>query len=363
MNHHSIQYEKIDIATLSYTKIKELITFHNTWYKTHRTPEHWIWQYKSYDPHKAVFTTARDNHTLIGTQAMMPVYMMIGNKRVLTAKSENTLLLPQYRGHGIMETLYAFAIKACQQIGYEFIWGFTPAKKAFQKFGFSVMPVPYILTKPGFNLPKSLIKRLNYQTPVWRRLLSIGHYSLLYLKQMNDLIIPTIDQTNNYIILKQPVLSTKIRNLKTQLILNHPSMITPYMDERFIHWRMRNHPFLKYDAYQILTNNSLIAYAMTVLSHDMLSISDFGSLDAHALRLLLNTIIKDHRKNVGQFTILLNPAYLEKLNQLTVFKNAKFKMSSLDYLVTKDLTGHWQTIISQPDNWNLSGIWTEGFTM
>jgi len=83
----------IDISLIRSEEILELVTFHNSFYRNHRKPEHWIWQYKTYQPDKVIFAVARDNGKLIATQAMMPVYMRVNDKPVLTGKSENTLLL------------------------------------------------------------------------------------------------------------------------------------------------------------------------------------------------------------------------------------------------------------------------------
>lgn len=360
----AITRDHVDINTISLSQAREFVDFHNSFYGTKRKPDHWIWQYKHYEPDKAVFTIARDKGKLIGTQAMMPVYMKIGEERILTGKSENTLLLPEYRGMNIMDDLYKYAIDLCKKRGFEFIWGFTSAVKAFRKFGFSVYPIIEIYNRPGLNFVSSLICRFKTSRPLWLKIASSGKYVLHYLKNLRYLTIPNIQQQPDYQVSNNIINISQINNLQDKLMTKYKSFITPYIDSKYIDWRIRRHPFLKYQEYQVLKNGILQAYAFVGLGEEAVSISDLFSGDEHATSILLHRIIKDNIIKSGQFKIFLNSHYVAGKNTIKICNKFGFyPLQSTSNLVVRDISGNKHEEISKVERWNITGIWTEGYSM
>jgi GNAT superfamily N-acetyltransferase len=359
----SISKSHVDINSVTLSQAHEFVDFHNSCHSTKRKPEYWIWQYKNYEPDKAVFTIARDNGKLIGTQAMMPVYMRIGEECILTGKSESTLLLPEYRGKEIMKDLYEYAIGLCQERGFEFIWGFTRATKAFRKFGFSVYPLPQIFCRPGLNFAVTLASRFKKPNPLWRRIKSMGKYGLFYLKNIRHLAIPYIQQQPDYQISNEKISISQINELQNKLNMKYNSIITPCLDSKYIDWRIRKHPFLKYQEYQVLKKGILQAYAFVVFCKKTISVSDLASADEHATSLLLHRIIKDNFKRTGIFNVMINPQCTIGQNMIQLLQKFGFCPYSTSNLVVRDLSGKKHEESTNMKKWNITGLWTEGYSM
>ncbi len=102
-----------------------------------KDPAFWNYEYDSYLPERAVFVTAFADNRIVGTQALMPYRLNINGKPVLTGRSERTLLDQNARGSGSFKALMDSAIRSGQSHGMELVWGFTFAKKAFERVGFS----------------------------------------------------------------------------------------------------------------------------------------------------------------------------------------------------------------------------------
>lgn len=359
----SISKEQIDISSITLSQVREFVDFHNSYYGTERKPEHWIWQYKNYEPDKVVFTTARHNGKLIGTQAMMPVYMRIGEQCILTGKSENTLLLPEYRGKKVMKELYKYAIDLCQDRGFEFIWGFTPAINVFRKFGFFVYPVPLIFCRLGLNFVASAASRFRKPNPFWRKIAAMGGYSFFYLKNIRHIGVPFLQQQPDYQISKEIIEISQINELQNKLHMKHKAIMSVLLDEKYIAWRIRSHSFLKYQEYQVLRKGELQAFAFVVFNQGTVSISCLLSLDEHATSILIYRIIKDNITKTGQFNILINPKYTRGQNTTQVLSKFGFCSNSTMNLVVKDLSQKNHEIITKVGNWNITGLWTEGYSM
>lgn len=359
-----IKKENVEISRVSLSQAREFADFHNSYYGTKRKGEHWIWQYKTYAPDKAVFATIRDNGTLIGTQAMMPVYMRIGGKRILTGKSENTLLLPAYRGKNLMEELYEYAIKLCKEKGFEFIWGFTPAIKAFRKFGFSSMPIANFFFKPGLNLKDGLTSKLNQTTSFSKKIATSGKYLYDFLKYSKQLTLPKIKIQNDYEVSTKDINLSEIRLLQNQLDIDSKPIITPSLDKEYVDWRIRNHPFLQHQEYTVYRKGMLYSYAFIMLYDTEISISDFCSLDEYSTSIMLSQIIQNNTPQASRFNILLNPncaVYNRSLMRIFDQLGFKHRGSTLN-LVIRDLSNK-KFENSRAEQWNVTGIWTEGHFM
>ncbi len=76
---------------------------------------------------------------IAGTQAAIPYYLITGSgEKILSAKSEDTLVSPKHRGKQIFEKMYAFLFEACKKQNIRLLWGFTYAEKPFKKLGFQI---------------------------------------------------------------------------------------------------------------------------------------------------------------------------------------------------------------------------------
>ena len=125
---------KIRLATKN--DASSINLFYNKMYELNRTETQWDWEYGDSALKKAFFAVALVDGKIVGTQALIPIDIVINKKIILSAKSEETLIHPSYRGVGIFEKMYDFLIPIAKNAGISFIWGFTPAVKPFYRVGF-----------------------------------------------------------------------------------------------------------------------------------------------------------------------------------------------------------------------------------
>lgn len=340
----------------------DMVVFHNTYYGTKRRPEHWLWEYRIYNPDKVVFTFAKNFDKIIATQAMIPLYMEVGAKSVLSGKSENTLMLPAYRGTHVMQNLYEYAVKNCIDHGMQFIWGFTNAVKAFKKFGFTSYSGIQMMTRPG-NIWVGIRLRLKRESPFWRQIGSIGKYILRYFFIRKRRHIPQLHKKTEYEIKKGICDEFCLKELYKRLKLQHKNIISIKYDQKYLRWRVREHPFIKYDEYQVYCGTNLRAYAIVGLVEGIVSISDLTSEDRYATSLMLHTILKNYDKKAGEFRFLGNTKDFLAQDTFKQLRQFGFSVSGNLNFVLKDLTKGNNEQIFDIRNWHINGLWTEGYSM
>ena len=138
--------------------------FYNTYYGTHRTFDQWKWEFltpsRDFGP-PFPFAAVVDGEKIVGTQALIPLRMIDRKGIFWTAKSEETLIDPSYRGQNLLARMYETLFDYARENNFLGVWGFTPARKAFDKLGFTLpaqtrqlfMPfysryIPVVLEKP-----------------------------------------------------------------------------------------------------------------------------------------------------------------------------------------------------------------------
>ena len=109
---------------------------HNEQYGTSRGPEAWQWEFMNGPYGKSIFIVAEHKGEIIGTQALLPIALSYGEQKILSAKSEETLLRVEYRGQGILKRLYDACFKLAVKKGIALVWGFTYAERPLRKCGF-----------------------------------------------------------------------------------------------------------------------------------------------------------------------------------------------------------------------------------
>lgn len=111
---------------------------HNRHYNKSRGAAQWKWEFQNGPCGESVFVVAECDGRIVGTQALLPIQLCYGGKTILSAKAEETLLDPDFRGQGLFQKLYdkCFELAALRRI--EVIWAFTNARKPYSKCGFAV---------------------------------------------------------------------------------------------------------------------------------------------------------------------------------------------------------------------------------
>jgi hypothetical protein len=133
--------KNVEFMLLQDSDIDEVNLLYNTTYKEDRSREQFIWEFFSAPAGKAIYVVAKDSETkkIVGTQCAIPIeFITKDGTIVLTGKSEDTLVHPDYRGLNIFEKMYDLLFEKCRESGIQYLWGFTPAKKPFLKLGFEI---------------------------------------------------------------------------------------------------------------------------------------------------------------------------------------------------------------------------------
>lgn len=131
--------EEINFRLAGDTDIDKINLFYNSVYKKNRDKLEFTWEFNTAPAGKAIYVVAEHNGFIIGTQCVIPYYVITyGNTVILTGKSEDTLVSSDFRGRHIFEKMYALLIEACRKNNITVIWGFTYAVKPFLKLGFQV---------------------------------------------------------------------------------------------------------------------------------------------------------------------------------------------------------------------------------
>lgn len=235
--------KNIEIALLNDSEIDEVILFYNLLYKGKRDKEKFVWEFYNAPAGKAIYVVAKDTDTqkIVGTQCAIPIELITANDAsILTAKSEDTLVHPDYRGLNIFEKMYQLLFEKCRENGIKYIWGFTSAKKPFLKLGFSI-PFDHsqslLVTDvfSSYNYLSKLNSKNNFLSLF--KILSLCVVSKLTSLKRILISEKTVDATFSYSEYKK----TQVEN--NELINAACKGFWIKQDLSFLEWRIVNNPY------------------------------------------------------------------------------------------------------------------------
>ncbi len=124
--------------------------FHNRVYGKSRSLDGWVWEFcKDQDaPAPLPFVLIEQDGQVLGTQAYIPIEFIDQDGAYPTGKSEETLVDTSLRGQGMFPKLYEHLFQVCEARQIHWLWGFTPAGKAFRKVGFETPSKVSQILKP-----------------------------------------------------------------------------------------------------------------------------------------------------------------------------------------------------------------------
>lgn len=115
--------------------------FHNAYYGSSRTLTQWLWEFAwgiASENEQLPFALALQGDRVVGTQALIPIPFIDSDGRFMTAKSEETLVAREMRGRNLAARMYEILFRVAAERGFQAIWGFTTAEKAFRSMGFDI---------------------------------------------------------------------------------------------------------------------------------------------------------------------------------------------------------------------------------
>ena len=268
-------------------------------------PELYYHEYWSHMPGRSVLMSAWEEEKIIGVQALIAYFLNVNGKKILTGKSERTLVSPAYRGRDVWSNLMEGCIERGEERGHEFFWGAsTPAVKAFKKLGFfhiqghrrrllsvvKLSRVTKIMRSPEHKVPinpwvayQTLRQRDLEQGLKYMRIMA-SIYSSSY-NTLNARILRS-GSDNKFELVNLPKSYGDIYDLYQEIRGNNSNLIWLHQDEAFCDWafHLGRNPVTRWYAYK---NGKLRGYLYGLFEDSLARILDFAAADADAFNCLL----------------------------------------------------------------------------
>jgi hypothetical protein len=359
--------KELIIRLLEETDIEKVNDFHNRFYLDDRDRDKFKWEFIDAPAGKAIYVVALDANRdrIVGTQCSIPIHLRLFNGEViLSAKSEDTLVDPEYRGMQIFEKMYDLLFKECNDHKIKYIWGFTSALKPFQKIGFQT---PYTHSQsllvldvfPAYRYLASLNKKNSIIDKL--KILMLASLSRLkwcfsFASKLRDIQVK-IHNDN--------VISENLNDLAEYKDVKHSKCFIINQDQDYIKWRINTNPYhKKIFALDFLQGNKRIANIIFNYHKD----GTWYLIQA----LFDETISKDLKKNIFHKSIKtliknespsLIRAWNFNQNEINLEEIEAFRRAGLIYLsrgiyfVWKDLEGNGKL---NPSDFVLSRMASQG---
>ena len=206
---------------------------------------------------------------------MIPIFLNVQGKRILTAKSESSFLLSEFRGKGIFEDLYFHTIQISEQDGIQIIWGFTALSNVWRnKLKFDVYD--------GLIHESELqIRFFNSVSATWKSNQSFFNKVKLSLKAFISLTknkkLPKANKeyTANFLDIKEDINLKLIIELYDDWVVNHPHITSIHIDKEYLNWRITNNPIVKYKIIGVFKNQKLVSFGIINDSTNKAYLLDF----------------------------------------------------------------------------------------
>jgi hypothetical protein len=180
----------IQIRLMNESELEEVNALYNKTNGNIRPLENFKWEFLNGPWGKAIYILAIDldkkESNIIGTQCAIPMIMINkSEEEILTAKSEDTFVHPDYRGLKLFDKMYNLLFEECKKAGIQYIWGFTYARKPFEKIGFTIpfSSLQGILVRKPIRASKILID-LNPKNKIKDKIKIVGGVVFSYLKSI-----------------------------------------------------------------------------------------------------------------------------------------------------------------------------------
>ena len=363
------EIDKSDLDTIA-----KIVALHNKFRppfdeKNFRTNDSLLWECNGFDRDLAVYGIIEEEGNVIGTLGLIPVYVNVRGKKLLTGKRIMGLLHPDYRGSTFFIDLYKFVLSKAKDKNMPFTWGFGSSSKTL---GSRVGNRDYqgIMNESilVLNFRNALVEifRERYRKKTQTFFLSLitpaaYSYSLLrtLFRKRRKLV-----NTSRFVIESRLRSSDDLVKFYQVLREKYPGLIHLDQDEAYINWRISTNPTINYESYYLYEGNDLKCYFYVGTKDNVtLTLSDFAFYDIEAADYLLHEMLNKWRKKQVAFIRYLgnmtNPLGLSIFELLKQFGFLKIKRPDLVFLLQNSSfedEGH----LDHAENWYLNGLWTEG---
>ncbi|MEP6738465.1 MAG: GNAT family N-acetyltransferase [Chryseolinea sp.] len=301
--------------------------FFNSIYKTARSQADFDWEFVNGPCGPAIYIIAIDNAVkdflkVVGIQCAIPIkFTDAAGNTFLTAKSEDTLVDPFYRGQKIFERMYDLLFVECKNAGIKCIWGFTPAKKAFERIGFEI-PFQAHQALMVFNpfTAFGYLSKLNAANKFVDRIKIAGLSMMSWMKPVGSGRIAKVKM--------EKVSITESKQITLAALKHQARYYYLDMTSAYLRWRLELNPFQnsyetfhffiddKFAADVIINRRSSLGYIEQIIFDD--------GLDAESKKQILLMIVDMMKKDTALVRMLcfdINNALAE---QEELFKKCGF---------------------------------------
>jgi len=286
----------IVVRKLSPEELPLANVFFNRIYNSKRSFSDFEWEFVHGPAGPAIYigaidTAIKEETKIVGIQCAIPLKMLAPNgSEILTAKSEDTLVDPEYRGLGIFDKMYMLLFEECKELGVKYIWGFTPAYKPFVGVGFKLH-----FKSSQLLFVQNPLKAFRYLTQLNPKNRFIDKFKIMGLCMLS----------------KALTIKAKFYNHKKKFTINSnadfelnidPSsnneLLNLHENSKFVHWRIIDNPYNSYRsivfsnsanetvANVIVNNRTTVGYIERMLFSKNLSDSEKRGILAHCFSVL-----------------------------------------------------------------------------
>lgn len=237
--------KQINYSLLDESDIDEVNDFYNRTYGSSRTREMFLWEFYNAPAGKAVYIIARDaeNNLLVGTQCAIPIWLTDAEgRKILSGKSEDTLVHPGYRGMKIFDRMYEMLFSECKKAGIFYIWGFTSAIKPFSKVGFEApfAHSQFLISYKAFSAARYLIA-LNPKNTAASKLKI--HLLTIFASFKRAFTAAVSLPAGFSCVTANASQRVSLAGLQKEAFRSNENGFYIYEDEAYLDWRLKNNPY------------------------------------------------------------------------------------------------------------------------
>ncbi|WP_341908103.1 GNAT family N-acetyltransferase [Polaromonas sp. YR568] len=296
----------MEVRLIHESEIEACNAMHNAYYGKNRTVDQWRWEFAKWRlPDGSIpYAIVRDAGKLVGTQALIPIRFIDRNGVFLTAKSEDTLIDPQYRGKNLFDSMYELLFRVAREGKIQCIWGFTPARGAFTRVGFDfpsdtsqlLLPLSSSFLLDNFKqqgTSLSKLKQLFYEVTGFTAVAGFGTYKLLQGgdKLNRDGLAAGIN------IAALDTVPEEVSDLSHRFVARWSGM-TIYRDAAYYRWRLHDNPYTPACLIGAYTGNKLVGIVAFALNHtgigfivDIIACSELGVAHAELDQIIVSMLL------------------------------------------------------------------------
>jgi len=356
---------EIKYSIITKEEEKEVISFLDKVLNHRLNQKIWDWEFAN-NAEEAVFTLAKNDSEIVGTQAFLPIKLNHNGTKILTSKSETSHLNPNYRGKKIFESLYLYGLDKCKEVKHTLVWGYTSAVKVWKNtLQFEVVePCMYDM---NINLhlivDKDLLKKYSlnyfiYQAKYFYHALKVNSKR----KERNKFFEKN---TNSKLTQHpKPIAASDLENFYTEIRSKYNIHFHLNMDEEYMNWRIYNNPTLNYKTVFFYNNKKLTGYYVYTIRENRLMLSDFSFVNEEVANTMLKQLVTEMESNkindcyyFGNYNNQLNKYTFDVLEKLGGIKS----LSGWASFVLKNNLSYPEFNLYDTSLWYMNGLWTEGF--